>query len=71
MAFTYQLEHEDGTPADPPTYRGAVPNWNVGNAIPLGKNAPRRRRVPRRRGRPSWSFRTWANEPLATKRGGS
>jgi hypothetical protein len=27
MAFTFKLEHEDGTPADPPTLHAAVPNW--------------------------------------------
>jgi hypothetical protein len=34
--FTYKLEHEDGTPADPPTLRTAVPNWSIGDTIPLG-----------------------------------
>lgn len=34
--FTYKLEHEDGTPADPPTLRTAVPNWSAGDTIPLG-----------------------------------
>jgi hypothetical protein len=36
MAFTYKLEHADGTPADPPTLRTAVPNWNAGDTIPPG-----------------------------------
>jgi hypothetical protein len=36
MAFTYKLEHEDGTPADPPTFHTAVPTWNAGDTIPLG-----------------------------------
>jgi hypothetical protein len=31
-----QLEHEDGTPADPPTLKTAVPNWRSGDTIPLG-----------------------------------
>jgi hypothetical protein len=35
MAFAYRLEHEDGTPADPPTFRTAVPNWRPGDVIPL------------------------------------
>ena len=35
MAFAYRLEHEDGTPADPPTFRTAVPNWRAGDVIPL------------------------------------
>jgi hypothetical protein len=25
--FTFRLEHDDGTPADPPTLDSAVPNW--------------------------------------------
>jgi len=32
MAFTFKLEHEDGTPADPPVLYTAVPNWSVGEA---------------------------------------
>jgi hypothetical protein len=36
MAFTYRLEKEDGTPADPPVLHTAVPNWQVGDTIPLG-----------------------------------
>jgi hypothetical protein len=35
MAFTFKLEHEDGTPADPPVLKTAVPNWNVGDTIPV------------------------------------
>jgi hypothetical protein len=35
MAFTYMLEHEDGTPADPPVLHTAEPNWSVGDTIPL------------------------------------
>jgi hypothetical protein len=34
--FTFKLEHEDGTLADAPTFRTAVPNWQAGDAIPLG-----------------------------------
>jgi hypothetical protein len=34
MAFTFKLEHPDGTPADPPTIRSAVPNWEIGDQIP-------------------------------------
>jgi hypothetical protein len=36
MAFTFKLEHEDGTPADPPMLHTAVPNWQAGDTIPLG-----------------------------------
>jgi hypothetical protein len=32
--FTYRLEHQDGTPADPPTLKAAVPNWRAGDIIP-------------------------------------
>ena len=35
MAFTFKLEHPDGTPADPPTLRSAVPNWKGSDTIPL------------------------------------
>jgi hypothetical protein len=35
-AFLYRLEQEDGTPADPPTLRTAVPDWRSGDTIPLG-----------------------------------
>jgi hypothetical protein len=36
MAFMFRLEREDGSPADPPSLRTAVPNWTVGDTIPLG-----------------------------------
>ena len=36
MPFTYTLEHEDGSPAEPTTLSTAVPNWNPGDTIPLG-----------------------------------
>ena len=36
MSFTFTLEHEDGSPAEPPTLRTAVPNWRRGDTIPLG-----------------------------------
>jgi hypothetical protein len=35
-AFLYRLEQEDGTPADPPTLKTAVPDWRPGDTIPLG-----------------------------------
>ena len=38
MAFTYKLEHADGTPADPPTFRAATPTWSVGDTIMLGRD---------------------------------
>jgi hypothetical protein len=37
MAFSFRLEHEDGTPADPPTLKAAVPNWRPGDTIALGR----------------------------------
>jgi hypothetical protein len=40
MAFTFKLEHPDGTPADPPTLRSAVPNWEIGDKIPFGPGKP-------------------------------
>jgi hypothetical protein len=35
-AFTFKLEHSDGTPAEPATLKTAVPNWQPGDTIPLG-----------------------------------
>jgi hypothetical protein len=29
MAFTFKLEKEDGTPAEPATLHTAVPNWSL------------------------------------------
>jgi hypothetical protein len=36
MPFTFTLQHEDGSPAEPPTLPSAVPNWSPGDAIPPG-----------------------------------
>jgi hypothetical protein len=36
MAFMFRLEQEDGSPADPPTLKSAVPDWHPGDAILLG-----------------------------------
>jgi hypothetical protein len=33
--FTFRLEQEDGTSADPPVLHTAVPNWQAGDMIPL------------------------------------
>jgi hypothetical protein len=41
--FSFKLEDPDGTPADPPTLRAAVPNWRPGDTIAL--NASRSVRV--------------------------
>jgi hypothetical protein len=35
MTFTYKLEQADGTPADPPTVRTAVPDMRPGDTIPI------------------------------------
>jgi len=35
-SFAFKLEREDGTPADPPTLKAAVPNWRAGDVIALG-----------------------------------
>lgn len=35
IGFTFKLEHVDGSVADPPTYRTAVPNWQPGDTIPI------------------------------------
>lgn len=37
-AFAYTLEHEDGTPADPPALRTATPTWQPGDVISLGRD---------------------------------
>jgi hypothetical protein len=37
MAFQFRLERVDGTPADPPTLKAAVPNWRPGDTIALGR----------------------------------
>jgi hypothetical protein len=38
MPFTYTLEHEDGSPAEPPTFSTAIPNWSPGDTVPLGNS---------------------------------
>ena len=35
MAFTFKLEHEDGTPADPRVLHTAAPKWDTGDTIPF------------------------------------
>lgn len=37
--FIFRLEHRDGTPADPPTFRSSPGvTWSVGDTIPLGRD---------------------------------
>jgi hypothetical protein len=33
--FAFRLEHEDGTPAEPPSFKTTVLVWNPGDTIPL------------------------------------
>jgi hypothetical protein len=37
MAFQFRLEQKDGTAANPPTLKAAVPNWQAGDTIALGR----------------------------------
>jgi hypothetical protein len=37
MAFTFRLELEDGTPADPSVLKAAVSHWRAGVTIHLGR----------------------------------
>jgi hypothetical protein len=39
--FMFRLETVDGEPAEPPTFATAVPNWSLGDVIPLGHRALR------------------------------
>ncbi len=39
--FLFKLTHADGTPADPPTVRVAVPNWRAGDTITVGHRSLR------------------------------
>lgn len=41
MAFLFRLETAEGVPAEPPTLRSAVPNWQAGDTIPLGRRTLR------------------------------
>jgi hypothetical protein len=39
LGFTFRLELEDGTRADPPTFRSAPGvSWEPGDTIPLGRD---------------------------------
>ena len=33
--YDFRLQRTDGSPSDPPTYRGSVLNWRQGDQIPL------------------------------------
>ena len=49
-SFAFRLEYADGTPADPPTLKAAVPNWAAGDTIPGGSRRPTLRVVEVRPG---------------------
>jgi hypothetical protein len=34
--FTFQMRLLDGSPADPPQFVSAVPNWSVGDRVRVG-----------------------------------
>jgi hypothetical protein len=51
MTFTFKLEQADGTPAEPPTIRTAVPNMRPGDTIPDPARPDAARRRNRRLGR--------------------
>jgi hypothetical protein len=38
MTYHFRLQRTDGEPADPPTYRSAVPLWEQGDTIPLTRD---------------------------------
>jgi hypothetical protein len=38
VQFTFTLEYEDGSAAEPPTLATTVPNWKPGDTIPLGND---------------------------------
>jgi hypothetical protein len=39
--FLFRLETVEGEPAEPPTFETVVPNWRVGDEIPLGRRSLR------------------------------
>jgi hypothetical protein len=41
MAFMFELEREDGTPADLPSLSTAIAMWRPGDTIPLGRKTLR------------------------------
>jgi hypothetical protein len=45
VGFHFKLELTDGTPADPPSFRAAVPNWRPGDTIHLPRRTLRVVRV--------------------------
>jgi hypothetical protein len=41
IGYSLRLELEEGTPADPPTFRSGTLNWKAGDTIPLGSRTLR------------------------------
>jgi hypothetical protein len=41
MAFLFRLETTEGLPGVPSTLKSAVPNWRLGDTIPLGRRTLR------------------------------
>jgi hypothetical protein len=39
--FLFRLETPEGAPAEPPTPSSALPNWRIGDEIPLGRRSLR------------------------------
>ena len=40
MAFTFKLEHPEGTPADPPSSGAPSRTWEIGDQIPMCPGKP-------------------------------
>jgi hypothetical protein len=36
MSFTFRMRLPDGSPAEPPTFTSAVPDWRVGDLVRIG-----------------------------------
>ena len=71
-AFAFNLELEDGTPADPPTLKAAVPELEPATRSRSGgtrcsawstSDRPRATTMTR-----CWSLRTWPEEPSSGER---
>jgi hypothetical protein len=61
MTITFKLEREDGTPAEPASFRTSVYRWSPGDVIPLG--ASRSLRVLGVRGSHTRSRWSWSHRP--------
>jgi hypothetical protein len=63
--FTFRMVLADGTPADPPQFRSAVPNWSVGDAVMVG--ATRRYRIVATEYDEPSDATTWTVEPVSER----